>query len=339
MSQCLKYLMLSTSLFLVMKSTLTRRNFLGTATGAAVAGALWTPETALASGGVIDIKGVKVGIISYSYRALPGSAEEILGYLKKAGLETVELMGGPAEMFAGAPEGPSWRNVGTNMTKEQHAEFMKQRQEYRKVARDWRLQASFEKFEELGQMYNDAGINIDILKLGDPGWEDDEIDYAFKAAKALGARGISFEISAEGAERIAPFADKHQMYVGLHNHTQVADEGFSFDIPLSYSKYNMLNLDIGHYVAGLSESPISTIKKYHERITHLHLKDRRSAVNGGDNVSWGDGDTPIGEVLRLLRKEQYPITAMIELEYPVPEGSSVLAEVEKCVSYCKGALS
>lgn len=320
-------------------SVISRRQFLGTAATAAVAGAVMSPAKALASGGVYDIKGVRVGIISYSYRQLPGSAEEILSYLKKAGLDTVELMGGPAEQYAGAPEGPSWSRVGTSMTEAQRAEFRKARDEHNAKMADWRKQASFEKFETLGQMYHDAGVNIDILKLGDPRWDDDAIDYAFKAAKAVGARGISFEISNEGAERIAPFADKHQMLVGMHNHTQVAEPDFSFDTPLSFSKYNMLNLDVGHYMAGLSRSPIPTLYKYHERITHLHLKDRKSAVNGGDNVMWGHGDTPIGEVLRVLRKEQWPITAMIELEYPVPEDSSVLAEVEKCVAYCKGALS
>ena len=318
---------------------MTRRQFLGTATGAAVAGALVAPMSVLPLGGVVDIKGVKVGAISYSYRAIPSSAEQILNYLTSAGLDTVELMGGAAESFAGAPEGPSWSSVGTNATPEQRAAFRKKRMEHGKVMASWRSQAKLDKFEELGQMYHDAGVKIDILKLGDPRWDDDQIDYAFKAAKAVGARGISFEISDEGAERIAPFADKHQMYVGLHNHTQVADEGFTFDKPLSFSKYNMLNLDIGHYIAGLSESPIPIIKKYHARITHLHLKDRRSAVNGGENVPWGEGDTPIGEVLRLLQKEQYPITAMIELEYKIPEDSSVLAEVGKCVSFCKGALS
>ena len=36
----------------------------------------------------------------------------------------------------------------------------------------------------------------------------------------------------------------------------------------------------------------------HDRITGLHLKDRR--INGGPNVPWGQGDTPIKEVLQLL---------------------------------------
>ncbi len=323
----------------VTQSNMSRRKFLGTAAGVAMVGAIASPAKALASGGIVDIKGVRIGVISYSYRAIPSSAEQILEYLTNAGLDTVELMGGPAEVFAGAPEGPSWSRVGTNATPEQQAAFRKKMTEHNKKMVEWRRDASMKKFEKLGQMYHDAGVKIDILKLGGPRWADDQIDYAFNAAKAVGARGISFEISNQGAERIAPFADKHQMYVGLHNHTQVAEPGFSFDTPLSFSKYNMLNLDIGHYIAGLSTSPIPVLKKYHARITHLHLKDRRSAVNGGENVLWGEGDTPIGEVLRLLQKEQYPITAMIEMEYEVPEDSTVIAEVQKCVAYCRGALS
>jgi sugar phosphate isomerase/epimerase len=201
------------------------------------------------------------------------------------------------------------------------------------------LTASLEKFEELGKLYKDAGVKIDILKLGDPKWPDEQIDYAFRAARAIGARGISLEISDESAKRMAPFADKHKMYVSMHNHTQVADKDFSFDKPLSYSPYLMLNLDIGHYVAGLGESPIPVIHKYHDRITHLHLKDRKTPANGADNVPWGQGDTPIAEVLQLLKQEKYPITAMIELEYPIPEDSDVLTEIAKCVGYCREALA
>jgi sugar phosphate isomerase/epimerase len=117
----------------------------------------------------------------------------------------------------------------------------------------------------------------------------------------------------------------------------VGEEGFSFDVPLSFSAYNMLNFDIGHYVAGTNASPIPIIEKYHDRISHLHIKDRKK--DNGDNVPWGEGDTPIGEVLRLLQKKQSPITAMIELEYDIPEGSDVLTEMAKCVNFCREALS
>ncbi len=283
--------------------------------------------------------GVQIGAISYSFRALPSRAEEILGYLLETGMDTVELMGGPAEQFAGAPAGPARPRNWRQLNQDERAAFRGAREAAAKESRTWRLSASMDKFEALGKMYNEAGVRIDILKLGDHRWSDEEIDYAFRAARAVGARGLSFEISNEAAERMGRFATKHEMVVGMHNHTQVAEEDFSFDIPLSYSPYNMLNLDIGHYVAGLSTSPIPIIKKYHDRITHLHLKDRKNAENGGNNVPWGQGDTPIGEVLRLLRDEAYPITAMIELEYEIPEGSDVLSEMAKCVAYCREALS
>ena len=299
-------------------STVSRRRFLGTAAAAAACAVL--PVSSFArrrSGlGVRDIEGVQVGAISYSYRALPSSAEDILGYLKQAGLGTVELMGGPAEAFAGAPEEASEEDV-----------------------RQWRLSAPMDKFEALGRMYRDEGVEIDILKLGRPEWSDEENDYAFNAARAVGARGISMEGSSEAASRMGPLASEHEMLVGFHNHTQVDDSEWSFDELLSHSPQNMLNLDIGHYVAGLGTSPVPVIEKYHDRISHLHLKDRKTPENGAGNVMWGEGDTPISDVLRLLQKEQYPITAMIELEYDIPEGSDVLQEMERCVAYCRDALS
>lgn len=284
------------------------------------------------------IEGVRVGVISYSFRDIPSSAEQILGYLVDLGLDTVELMGQPAEEFAGAPPLPPRPPRGTELTEEQRTEMRATMEAYNAEVRRWRLSAPMDRFEKLGKLYKDAGVDIDILKLGDPRWSDEEIDYAFHAARAVGARGISFEISNEAAERMGPFATRHQLYVGMHNHTQVAEEGFSFDVPLSYSPYNMLNFDVGHYLAGTNQSPIPVIQKYHDRISHLHLKDRKKEINGGDNLPWGQGETPLVEILQLLRKEQYPMSAMIELEYEIPEGSDVLTEVGNCVDYCRRAL-
>lgn len=313
-------------------SAMTRRQFIGT-TAAATMGALVPAR--LLPGRYVRKREVQVGAISYSFRALPGSAEDILGYLVDLGLTTVELMGDPIERYAGAPAPPPW--PGRQATDEERAAFQEARAAYAEEARAWRLAAPMERFDALRKLYNDAGVTIDIAKLGNPNWSDEEIDYAFQVARRLGARGISLEISDEAAQRMGPFADEHQLLVGMHNHTQVGEEGFSFDVPLSYSPYNALNLDVGHYVAGTSQSPIPIIKQYADRISHLHLKDRK--VNNGDNVSWGAGDTPLVDILRLLQEEQYPITAMIELEYDIPEGSDVMTEMAKCVAFCREALS
>jgi len=82
--------------------------------------------------------------------------------------------------------------------------------------------------------------------------------------------------------------------------------------------------------------------KHHSRFASIHLKDKTKGNNpaGGDqNKPWGQGDTPIKEVLQLMKKNKYTWPATIELEYPVPEGSTRVAEIAKCFQYCKDALT
>ena len=47
--------------------------------------------------------GVQIGAITYSWRSMPGTADDLLKYTVQCGLSSVELMGEPAEQFAGAP--------------------------------------------------------------------------------------------------------------------------------------------------------------------------------------------------------------------------------------------
>ncbi len=63
----------------------------------------------------------------------------------------------------------------------------------------------------------------------------------------------------------------------------------------------------------------------------MHVKDRK--LNNGPNVPFGQGDTPIKEVLQLMRDNKWKFMAAIEFEYPVPEGSDRMAELAKTVEY------
>jgi sugar phosphate isomerase/epimerase len=105
---------------------------------------------------------------------------------------------------------------------------------------------------------------------------------------------------------------------------------------MNKSSYNAINLDVGHYVAGTNQSPVPLIRKYHDRILNLHLKDRK--MNNGENMPWGQGDTPLKEILQLIRDENYQFMATIELEYPIPEGSNSVTEVRKCMDFCRNAV-
>jgi len=165
---------------------------------------------------------------------------------------------------------------------------------------------------------------------------DGEIDYYFNVAKALGARGITREISEDAAKRLGPFADKHQVMIGFHNHTQMTPTTYDGSM-LSYGKHLGINFDIGHYVAGTNQSPIPIIEKFHDRILSLHLKDRK--VNNGPNKPFGQGDTPVALVLQLLKREKWTFPADIELEYPVPQDSDPVTETARCVQFCKESLA
>jgi sugar phosphate isomerase/epimerase len=201
-----------------------------------------------------------------------------------------------------------------------------------------------DKFTELGQMFRDAGVNIHVVKFQPSSWSDEEIDYAFEAAKAMGAMGISEELGQESAERLGPFAEKHGMYAVMHNHYQFAEEGFSCDPMLAVSPAVMLNFDCGHYFGSTGKNPVDFINQYHERIFTIHLKDKTGPNTDPPNQNqvWGQGENPLEEVLLLLKEhageEGWPIYADIELEYRVPAWSNSVKEVRTCVNYARQIL-
>ncbi|MBT34485.1 MAG: xylose isomerase [Thalassobius sp.] len=278
---------------------------------------------------VTKVEGINLGVITYSFRSMPSSAEDLLGYLTELDLKAVELMGDPIEAYAGAPAPLPWKrgplSDAEKAERAKHAEELKV----------WRLAAPMDKFKELRKKFNNEGINIEIAKFPLDRMSPEEIDYSFKVAKTLGAKGITLERSDESVKNLAPYADKHKSLIGYHNHAKV--DFNSWDDALKYSKYNAINLDIGHYVAGTNDSPIPFIKKHHDRILSIHVKDRKK--NNGDNLPWGQGDTPIIEVLQLMKKEKYKFMATIELEYAIPEDSNAVKEVARCIDYCRNALS
>jgi sugar phosphate isomerase/epimerase len=98
------------------------------------------------------------------------------------------------------------------------------------------------------------------------------------------------------------------------------------------SEYICANLDIGHFTAAGFDA-VDYLSKHHDRIVTLHIKDRKK--NQGENVVFGEGDTPIKPVLELLKKNKWKIPANIEYEYKAPD---TIAEMKKCLAYCKQAL-
>ena len=345
-----------------MKKNSTRRQFIGTTTALIGGLAISSSKIIAAPAFIPDLRkhhsflnGVQLGVITYSFREMPDqSAEATLKYILDSGIGAVELMGGPAESFAGAPKNPVNINLFypllrkryekqemTDAEKKQLAEFEEQVKIYRGEVAKWRLSAPMEKFKELRKMYNDAGVQIYAFKPDAFGSQnsDAEINYGLMAAKNLGASHVTLEHHANDAHtlKLGKMAEKAGMRVGYHGHEQQTPT--FWDTALAQSPANALNLDLGHYTAAGNTDILGIIRAKHDRIASMHIKDRQTPAHGKGNVVWGQGDTPLKDALRLMRDQKYNFPATIELEYQLPQGSTPVAEVKKCVEFCKNALA
>jgi sugar phosphate isomerase/epimerase len=281
------------------------------------------------------------------------SSEATLKYIVDSGISAVELMGDPAETFAGRIKNPvDWgayytlreaKKKGTisDDQKKEMADMEAQRDAYTKEVAAWRAKVPMDKFEQFRKMYQDAGVSIYAFKPNAFGKNntDAEIDWGMRAAKALGASHITLEHPNDDAwtQKLGDMGEKHGIYVAYHGHLQQTPT--LWDTALKQSKFNAVNLDLGHFVAAGNTAPLEFIKANHHRIKSMHVKDRQNKAHGQENLPWGQGDTPIAQALQLIRDNQYKFPASIELEYEIPEGSDAVKEVSKCLDYCKKALT
>jgi sugar phosphate isomerase/epimerase len=280
------------------------------------------------------VAGVRLGVQTYSFRDLPrppGAADAVdvvIKAIKDSGLSECELFAPQLEpQFAagrgqrGAPPSP---------------EAVKAREDLRK----WRLDTSLDHFKDVRRKFDAAGITISAYCYNmNQSFTDAELERGFDIARALGTDTMTTSTTMDVAKRLAPLAERHKLLVGLHGHSNVTDPN-EFATPESFaaakklSRYFKVNLDVGHFTAA-NYDPVAYIREHHADITNLHLKDRKK--NQGDNTPWGQGDTPIKEVLQLLKREKWPIPADIEYEYR-GQGTPV-EEVAKCYAFAKQALA
>ena len=301
-----------------------------------------------------DDIGVTIGVQTYSFRTQEDESPlAILEYIKETGIKHVELMGNHAEPFAGAPASPmddpakraimikQWRQQ--KLTEEEAELAVILREEMVQFNADlakWRSEVDYSKFEELRDLYAANGISIYAFKPSVFGKNntDDDIRYGMRAAKALGANHVTVEHPEddEHTARLGKIAEEEGILMAYHGHMQQTPT--LWNTALAQSSGNSMNLDFGHYIAAENENPLQIIKDKHASIASMHLKDRQKQSNGGGNLMWGTGDTPIAEVVTLIRDNGYTFPITVELEYEIPEGSDAVQEVKRSFDYIKNIL-
>ncbi|HEY1945586.1 MAG TPA: TIM barrel protein [Bryobacteraceae bacterium] len=267
------------------------------------------------------VDGVRLGTITYSYHDLPrtpgsNQVDAVITDLKANSIGVIELF---------SPHVEPWFQRSAAA---------------REDLRKWRISAPDTYFKTVRAKFDEAGIDVYAYTINfRDDYTDEEIDKGFQHAKAIGVKIISCSTQLTMAHRLAPFAEKHKMYVAFHGHNKVSDQNeFStpetFQKALDMSKYFKVNLDIGHFTAANCDAG-AYIKESHKQITHLHVKDMKR--DGGPYTVFGEGDAPIKQVLLLLKENKYPIPCFAEYEYK-GKGTAT-EEVGKCMAYMKQCLA
>ncbi|NKI98733.1 TIM barrel protein [Novosphingobium sp. SG707] len=291
---------------------------------------------------------LQLGVQTYSFRDMlqtPGDmVDKMIAGCRAVGLSSVELFeptiqppafsrdapwasvaGKPTEasLYGRPPEGP--KPASTEQVREQ--------------VREWRLKTPMSHFAAIGARLRAAGITVQAFNFGlKEDCTDAEVERGFAMTRALGTQIMTASTTLKMAERTVPFAARHRVILGLHGHSNLHDPNQfatpeSFEKGLTMSPFYRINFDIGHFVAAGFDAP-AFLEKHHEKIVSIHLKDRKT--HEGPNTVFGEGDTPIRDVVRMIARHGWAIPAMLEYEYA---GADSVTELRRMKDYVRAALA
>ena len=269
------------------------------------------------------INGVQFGLQPFCYHDLamtPENRRTLINRLVQNGLGMVELHATWVE--------PRFAAAGVSA------------EAARDKLRQWRLTAPPAFYQSIRKEFDDTGIVIFSYYVNlDDSHTDAEIDAIFRGAKILGAEGCVGSQGLRLTERLAPFPGKHGMFMGVHNHANLSDPDAlnneaSFVKALSFSPHVKATLDTRHYTAANGDC-LEFLARHYSRISSVHLGDRKR--NNGRSTPFGEGDTPIIQILRMIRDNGWPIVALLEFEHGTLRTG--VDEVQLIFDYCKRAVA
>lgn len=303
-----------------------------------------------------EFGGVRMGVCLYDFRDVPRNPNQaayidyFVDACRQVGAGLVEINSPYLEPVndlpaSGIPRLWDARPVSANTLAASTPAWLKMSpedlQKQRVMLRNWRLNTPMSYFTGIRRKFESAGLTpFSYVTTFSTDMTDPEIDVMFRQATALGVSIFSTnQTKVEMALRLAPFAERHKIDLGFHNHTAVQNPNEvasldSFQRLFSVSPRFKANLDVGHYAAA-NQDALAFVKQFPDRITHLHMKDRKR--DNGPGTVWGEGDAPLKEILLYLRDTKSKIPAIVEYEYR--GAGSGIVETKRCIDFMRRTLA
>ena len=282
------------------------------------------------------VNGVQFGLQSYIFSdiGLPhdGTLDLVIKSMVECGL-------GECDLYAPLVEPAHlWERIRADAGEQGTAQAAAASAQAREELAKWRKTVPLGHFRSIRNKFDGAGIAIHGLS-GFPGASEEELSRTFEIAEVLGARIAPLGVTSPEARRVAPLAEKRDFIVGIQGepdlnitNPEVISTPAQYDKALSLSRSYRISFDIGDGTGGGYDS-LAFVKDRLDHIAVIYLKDRRK---DGLSVPWGEGDTPLKEILRLVKNSKYPIRCYIDCDYRTTDRP---ADVKRSFGYAKAALA
>jgi sugar phosphate isomerase/epimerase len=276
-----------------------------------------------------NIQGIQFGLQTYVFTTAGLPQKDLLDLAVRS---MVEARLGECDLYAPVIEPPEFWDAIRDST----ASAAK-RTEAREALDRWRASVSLDFYRAIRRKINDAGIEIYGMS-GFPGRTREELERTFEIAEILGATLVTLGNTLPAAKEVAPMVDKARLLVGLQGrpdmrpaNPETISTPANFEDALALSKNYWMSFDIGDATGGGYDA-LPFVEAHHDRIALIYLKDRRKDRT---SVPWGEGDTPVADVLRLARDRKYRWRCFVDCDYKTADRPG---DVKRSFEYAKKAL-
>jgi inosose dehydratase len=181
------------------------------------------------------------------------------------------------------------------------------------------------------QKFKDAGLTVTgcgVIPLPN---KEGAVRHAFENAKAVGLPTMICKPDQDAFPLIEKFVQEYDLRLAVHNHGP-GDNGYPspFDAWKAVEPYDKrigLCIDVGHgYRAGAD--PVEAIRKCHDRLYDVHLKDTLAEVGAAKDIPCevGRGHLDIKGIIAALIEVKYSRIVAFEYEKKEEDPTVGLAE-------------